>query len=171
VKTVAYLSGILALFLMTGCGLLDNNDDNYITGEVVASVEDHVTESFVIEFTRLKKIGIRDVYFPSTYLVRVGVEAGDIDEHVAVLSAFDIVESLNVWGDHEIRLNVVVTATEEEVRSIISNRSGLSFNRAIRFQNLVVFEVAPGSEDRWVRKLSRETWVKHAERNQTAVTR
>jgi len=165
------LLAVIILFFITGCGLLDSKDDNYIAGEVIASVDDHITVGFIKEYARIKKIGIRDAHFPKTYLVRVGVDAGDIDDHVEALRVYDFVESLNIWGNHEIRLRVAVSATEEEVRSMISGRSGLSFKRAIRFQNLVVFEVAPGSEDRWVRRLSRESWVKHAERNQTVSPR
>lgn len=165
------LLAVITLILIAGCGLLDSKDDNYIAGEVITSVDDHITSDFVKDYARKKKIGIRDVHFPETYLVRIGVDAGDIDDHVEALRVYDFVESLNIWGNHEIRLRVAVSATEEEVRSMISGRSGLSFKRAIRFQNLVVFEVAPGSEDRWVRRLSRESWVKHAERNQTGAPR
>lgn len=170
-KTINSFSAVIILILFAGCGLLDSKDDNYISGEVIASVDDHVTAGFVKDYARKKKIGIRDAHFQETYLVRVGVEAGDIDDHVEALHAYDFIESLNIWGNHEIRLRVAVSATEEEVRSMISGHSGLSFKRAIRFQNLVVFEVAPGSEDRWVRRLSRESWVKHAERNQTVSPR
>ena len=165
------LLAVITLIFIAGCGLLDSNDDNYIAGEVIASVDDHITVGFIKEYARIKKIGIRDAHFPETYLVRVGVDAGDIDDHAEALRVYDFVEGLNIWGNHEIRLRVVVSAAEEEVRSIISNHSGLSFKRAIRFQNLLVFVVPPGFEGRWVRRLSRETWVKHAERNQIVETR
>ncbi len=163
---------VAAVFLLiAGCGLLDANDGHFIPGEVVVSVKQEVSESFVRYYVARRGLCVKDLYFPEMFLVQVAVEDGDIDEHAQALESSRIVHSLHIRYPSEIRLNIRVEATEDDVKTLLSERRGLRYGHVTWFQKLVTVRVPKGKENRWIRRFGREPWVRSAERNQMASIR
>ncbi len=71
-----------------------------------------------------------------------------------------------MWRGNGIEILVKRAADERYVRALVASQGGLDVVNVSRGQDLVLFGVPEGRENKWVRRLTGEVFVVHAERNQ-----
>ena len=158
------LALLLAPALLAGCDVF-GPDDSFIPGEVVASVR-YVEPAFLEAYAREHDIEVEQVAFPPVYLVQAVVRSGAPEDYLAALSADPLVDTARVWRGDGVEVVVQRAADEPYARALIAAQGGLDVVNVYRGQDLVVFGVPEGREERWVGRLEREVFVVHAERNQ-----
>lgn len=160
----AHAAFLSAVVLLAGCDAF-GSEDPFIPGEVVASVR-YVEPAFVEAYAREGGITVNRVAFPEVYLVQTVVRSGAPEDYLTALSADPLVDTARVWRGDGVEVLVRRAADEEYVRALIAAQGGLDVVNVYRGQDLVVFGVPEGREERWVGRLEREVFVVHAERNQ-----
>ncbi|PAP74678.1 hypothetical protein [Rubrivirga marina] len=168
-RSVPALALLLAPALLAGCDAFES-DDPFIPGEVVASVR-YVEPAFLEAYAREHSIEVEQVALPPVYLVQTVVRSGAPEDYLAALSADPLVDTARVWRGDGVEVVVRRAADEEHVRALIAAQGGLDVVNVYRGQDLVVFGVPEGREERWVSRLEDEVFVVHAERNQMVYPR
>ena len=155
---------LLAALSLAGCDAF-GSDDSFIPGEVVASVR-HIEPSFAEAYAREHGISVERVFFPPVYLVQTVARTGSPEDYLVALMADPLVDTVRVWRGDGVEIVVRREAEDEYARALVAAQGGLDVVNVSRGQDLVLFGVPEGHENKWVRRLSGEVFVVHAERNQ-----
>ena len=155
---------LLAAVFLAGCDAF-GSDDSFVPGEVIASVR-HIEPAFAEAYAREHGIDVEKFAFPSVYLVQTVARTGNPEDYLAALMADPLVETARAWRGDGVEIVMRRAAEEEYARALVASQGGLDVVNVSRGQDLILFGVPKGDENRWVRRLSGEVFVIRAERNQ-----
>ena len=160
---------LLAAVFLAGCDAF-GSDDSFVPGEVIASVR-HIEPAFAEAYAREHGIDVKKFAFPSVYLVQTVARTGNPEDYLAALMADPLVETARAWRGNGVEIVMRRAAEEEYARALVASQGGLDVVNVSRGQDLILFGVPKGDENRWVRRLSGEVFVIRAERNQSGSLR